>query len=185
MPDDSLLVVGLGANLGSEATIMARFAAVARSFEAWGTVRASRVYRSAPLGPPQPDYLNAALAVETPPELAASEILREVRAIEQALGRRRAAETRLGPRAIDVDILLWGNRTFDLDRGQLIVPHPRLAERRFALAPVIDLVGADALHPGLGRRLSELAAAASAQRVEVTTFEIDGAAPAIAPATDG
>jgi len=183
--DDDLLVVGLGANLGGEATILARFAAALRSLEAWGPVRASSVYRTAPIGPPQPDYLNAALALETPDGLTASQILREIRAIEQALGRRRAAETRLGPRAIDVDVLLWGRRVFDFDHGQLIVPHPRLDQRRFALAPVIELVGADTLHPALARSLADLAAATAGQRVELTALGIDGASTVPTPPTDG
>ncbi len=179
------IILGLGANVGGDPAILARFAAVVSSFEMWSTIRASRVYRSAPIGPVQTDYLNAAIAVEAPPGLAAAQLLREVQAIEQALGRRRAVETRLGPRTLDVDVLLWGARTFDHAHGQLLVPHPRLHERAFALTPAIDLVGPDARHPSDGRTFGELLAAATGQRVDVTAYVIDGAVLAGRSPTDG
>ncbi|HVK77197.1 MAG TPA: 2-amino-4-hydroxy-6-hydroxymethyldihydropteridine diphosphokinase [Kofleriaceae bacterium] len=182
--DGETIVLGLGGNVGGDAAVLARFAAVVRSFESWSTVRASRVYRTAPLGPAQPDYLNAAIAVEAPDELAASELLREVQAVEQAFGRRRAAETRNGPRPIDVDVLLWGARTLDFGKGKLIVPHPRLAVRGFALQPVIDLLGAATPHPSEHRTFGELLAATADQRVELTAYTIDGAVTA-APPGDG
>ena len=177
------IVLGLGGNVGGDAAVLARFGAVGKAFEPWGTVRASRVYRTAPLGPAQPDFLNAALAIEAEDGLVASELLRQVQALEQTYGRRRAAETRNGPRPIDLDVLLWGDRSFDFGGGKLIVPHPRLAKRRFALAPVVDLLGAGARHPSEGRTFGELLAAVRDQRVEVTSYTIDGAVLTVA--TDG
>ncbi len=185
--DAETVIVGLGGNVGDDAAILARFAGVVRALEAWSTVRGSRVYRTAAIGPEQADYLNAALAVDVPEELAASELIREVQGIERALGRTRAspleAPTRWGPRPIDVDVLLWGPRRLAF-RGPpaLEVPHPRLAARAFALAPVIDLVGADLIHPSenrtLGELLRDLRAAEPGQRVAVTAYQIDGAPPA-------
>jgi 2-amino-4-hydroxy-6-hydroxymethyldihydropteridine diphosphokinase len=177
--DPETVVLGLGGNVGGDAAILERFARVVAALEMWSTVRGSRVFRTAALGPQQPDYLNAAIAVDAPEELAASELIREVMGIEASLGRERANETRWGPRPIDVDVLLWGTRRFSF-RGPpaLDVPHPRLASRAFALVPVIDLVGADLVHPSDGRTLGELRAAVADQRVDVTSLHIDGAPPA-------
>lgn len=177
--DAETVVLGLGGNVGGDEAILGRFAAVVRALETWSTVRGSRVYRTAAVGSPQPDFLNAAIAVDAPEALAASELIREVQALERALGRDRPAEARWGPRPIDLDVLLWGARRFAF-RGPpaLEVPHPRLAERAFALAPVIDLVGPDLVHPALGRPLGELRAAVLDQRVAVTTLVIEGAPPA-------
>lgn len=177
--DAETVVLGLGGNVGGDAAILARFAAVVRALEMWSTVRASRVFRTAAIGPEQPDYLNAAIAVDAPEELAASELIREVQAIERTLGRDRDAETRWGKRPIDIDVLLWGARTFAF-RGPpaLEVPHPRLGERAFALVPAIDVCGADLVHPALGRTLGDLCAAVADQRVAVTALHIEGAPPA-------
>ncbi len=180
--DAETVILGLGGNVGDDDAILARFAGAVRALGAWGTVRGSRVYRTAAVGPDQADYLNAAVAVDAPEELAASELVREVLAIERALGRDRGREVRWGPRPIDLDVLLWGARTIAL-RGPpaLAVPHPRLATRAFALVPVIDLVGPGLRHPSDGRTLGELAAdlrAAGAPRVERTAYHLAGAPPA-------
>ena len=177
--DAETVVLGLGGNVGGDEVILARFAAVVRALEMWSTVRASRVFRTAAVGPEQPDFLNAAVAVDVPEELAASELIREVQAIEQTLGRDRPRETRWGPRPIDIDVLLWGARKFSF-RGPpaLEVPHPRLGERAFALAPAIDVCGADLVHPALSKTLGELRAAVADQRVDVTGLHIEGAPPA-------
>jgi len=78
--------------------------------------------------------------------------------IEQLLGRRRQAEARWGPRPLDLDVLVWGARI--IQTPDLEVPHPRLAERRFALLPLIDLVGADFTIPGAGPAGARAAAVA-------------------------
>jgi 2-amino-4-hydroxy-6-hydroxymethyldihydropteridine diphosphokinase len=145
--------------------VIARFAAAAAAFRRWGDVRASRVYRTAPIGPAQDDFLNAAIAVRCPgPE----ELAAEIRAIERAHGRDRAREERWGPRPIDLDVLVWGHRVL---HGELEVPHPRLAQRRFALAPLADLVGEAFEIPGMGR-VGDLHAAVADQDVTVTTRTI-------------
>jgi 2-amino-4-hydroxy-6-hydroxymethyldihydropteridine diphosphokinase len=176
--DDELVIVGVGGNVGSDEEILARFAGVVSALEVWSTVRGSRVYRTDAIGPAQAPYLNAALAVEAPEDLTASELIREVLGIERALGRTRDG-TRDAPRLIDVDVLLWGARTFAFKGPPALeVPHPRLHERAFALAPVIDLVGAEVAHPRLGTPLGELRAAVAEQRVELTGYAIAGAPPA-------
>ncbi len=128
-----LAVVGVGANLGdrlatlrSAATELARVARVQRT---------SRVYASAPVGgPPQPEFLNAAAAVLY--EGAPLELLDALLAIEARLGRVRGE--RWGPRTIDLD-LLW-IEGLAIDTPRLVVPHPRLHERAFALVPLLEVV---------------------------------------------
>lgn len=179
--DDDRLILGLGGNQGDEAAVLERFAGAVRSLAPWGPVYASRVYRTAPVGPAQPDYLNAALALTVPEELAASALLREVQTLEYALGRRRVAgEQRWGPRAIDLDVLLWGHKVLRRAGAPLLVPHPRLVERRFALDPVIDLLGEATAVPGAeGLTLGAARAAllGGEQRLELTAYVIAGAEP--------
>jgi 2-amino-4-hydroxy-6-hydroxymethyldihydropteridine diphosphokinase len=95
----------------------------------------SSVYETEPVGevPDQRDFLNAALCIET--ELEPLELLDCCKAIEAAMGR--TAGRRHGPRPIDVDLLLVGDRQLSHDR--LTLPHPELHTRRFVLVPVLEL----------------------------------------------
>jgi 2-amino-4-hydroxy-6-hydroxymethyldihydropteridine diphosphokinase len=169
------LVLGLGGNVGGDDAVLARFARLAEALAAWGRVRASRVYRTAPVGgPPQPDYLNAALAVHADPAPTPRELIETVQELERLCGRDRDHEVRWGPRPIDVDVLLWGAREIDHEGPpRLRVPHERLTDRRFAIEPTIDLLGEDVVVPGDGRTLCVLLAATAGQRVELTDFRID------------
>lgn len=108
-----------------------------------GIVGKSRVYETAPVGPAQPDFLNAAVLVET--ELAPEGLLDALLAIEARLGRVR--RERWGPRVIDLDVL-WIDGIV-VDGPRLVVPHPHLRERAFALAPMLELVP-DARDPRTG-----------------------------------
>ncbi len=136
-------VVGLGANLGDRlATMRAALGALGRIARVRAT---SRVYASAPVGPPQPDYLNAAALVEWDGEPEA--LLDGLLGIEAVLGRLR--RERWGPRTIDLDVLWIEGRAVRTER--LVVPHPHLEERPFALAPLLD-VAPDAEEPSSGRR---------------------------------
>jgi len=152
-----IAVVGLGSNVGDrlemlrEATRRLRsFAASASSSAAWRVVT-SRVHETAPVGgPPQGDFLNAAVLIEASvpdPRVWLAEIVR----IETALGRTR--EIPWGPRTIDLDLLWMGDLV--LDAADLVVPHPRLVERAFALAPLLD-VAPTARDPRTGRRYADL-----------------------------
>ena len=84
-------------------------------------------------GPPQPDYLNAVIRVET--DLSARDLLDVARRIEARLGRVR--KERWGARTLDVDILLFDEER--IDESDLVVPHPRMAERAFVLLPLLEL----------------------------------------------
>jgi 2-amino-4-hydroxy-6-hydroxymethyldihydropteridine diphosphokinase len=118
--------------------------------------RLSPAYRSAAHGPPQPDYLNAALELDT--TLAPHALLEAALRVEQALGRRRGGE-RWGPRPIDIDLLLYEGVVLQGSAAApaLAVPHPRIAERRFVLQPLCDL-DPGLVHPVLGRSVAALLA---------------------------
>jgi 2-amino-4-hydroxy-6-hydroxymethyldihydropteridine diphosphokinase len=151
--------IGLGANLGDRLATLRQ--AVGALEEIGRVVARSRVYASAAVGgPPQPSYLNAALLLEC--DLAPMELLGRTQSIEESLGRSRADEVRWGPRCLDIDLLLAGDHgEVTLAEPGLTLPHPRLQERGFALAPLVDL-DAGLIHPELGRPLKALMAPAHA-----------------------
>lgn len=138
--------IGLGANLGERAaTLDAALERIDR-LEVTRLQAVSRYYHTSPWGDPdQPDFLNAAAVVRT--GLSPSSLLRELLAIESELGRERSGR-RWGPRAIDLDLLLYGDECVDLPA--LSVPHPRIRERAFVLVPLLELAP-DLSVPGQGR----------------------------------
>jgi 2-amino-4-hydroxy-6-hydroxymethyldihydropteridine diphosphokinase len=138
--------LALGSNLGDRLEHLCAAARKLDSTKGIDVVRSSRVYETEPVGPPQPQYLNAVIEVDT--TLTPRELLDVARGVEDSLGRIRAE--RWGPRTIDVDILLYDERT--VDEADLVIPHPRMHERGFVLVPLGEL-DADAMLPG-GRRLS-------------------------------
>jgi 2-amino-4-hydroxy-6-hydroxymethyldihydropteridine diphosphokinase len=141
-------VVGLGANLGDRLTTMRAAAReLSRIARVAGT---SRVYETAPVGPLQPDFLNAAALLEW--EGSPDELLRELLVIEASLGRVRG-DQRWGPRAIDLDFL-WAEGVA-VDGPRLTLPHPRLRDRAFALVPLLELVP-DARDPRTGEPYAEI-----------------------------
>jgi 2-amino-4-hydroxy-6-hydroxymethyldihydropteridine diphosphokinase len=169
----SRLYLGLGGNVGDDAAILARFGAVAAALAALGPVRRSPVYRSAPIGPAQAPFLNAALALHVADVAPLpAELLALILETERLLGRDRRREARWGPRTIDLDVLWWPGRDgwWQLDDGGLEVPHPRLTERRFALAPLADLLGDDVVIAG--RPLGAWLHAVRDQDVALTAFAI-------------
>ena len=147
--DTSRVFLALGANLGDPAAQIGE--AVERLAAGGASVVAkSRLYRSAPVGPPgQPDYLNAAVEVQT--SLEPNALLAATQTIEQTMGRVKTV--RWGPRLVDIDIALFGDRT--VDTPALVIPHRELANRRFVLAPLADLAP-DFVVPGHGRTVRAL-----------------------------
>lgn len=129
-----ICTLGLGGNIGDVGAAFA--AALARLAEAPGVQfgAASSVYRTPPWGKlDQPDFLNMAALVET--TLTPRALLALCLEIERGLGRER--RERWGPRLIDIDVLTYGDAT--IDEPDLKVPHPRLIERAFALAPLAEI----------------------------------------------
>jgi BirA family transcriptional regulator, biotin operon repressor / biotin---[acetyl-CoA-carboxylase] ligase len=146
--------LGLGSNLGDRA---GRLRETVRRLQSSDVEVAAQspIYETAPWGRTgQPTFLNQVLAVDTP--LAPRALLARCRSVENALGRVREGHgRRWGPRAIDVDILLYGNAL--VREPDLTVPHPELARRAFVLVPLADLAP-DLRVPG-GATVAELLAA--------------------------
>jgi len=143
--------LGLGSNVGDR---LGHLQTGVDHLEAERRIRidaVSSVYETAPVGgPPQDPYLNMALRVAT--TASPHGLLRACQRAEQAAGRVRTV--RWGPRTLDVDVLLYGDRSVATRR--LVVPHPRLTERPFALIPLIE-VAPGATLPGGGSLVKALA----------------------------
>jgi 2-amino-4-hydroxy-6-hydroxymethyldihydropteridine diphosphokinase len=122
--------VGLGSNLGDREALIRQAASLL------GARRLSTIIETEPWGyEDQPRFLNAVAELQT--RLAARELLEELLEVERTLGRERTGP-RYGPRTVDLDLLLYGDET--IEEPGLVVPHPRLAERRFVLEPLAELV---------------------------------------------
>ena len=150
-----LAFIGLGGNLGDPAATLRsavhRLMTVPRS----RFLGASRLYRTPAWGErDQADFVNAVVAIET--ALPPKPLLDELLGIEREFGRQRGADTtvRWGPRALDLDILLYG--PLSLAIPGLTLPHPHLHERAFALVPLLELVD-DIDIPGQGSARAALA----------------------------
>jgi 2-amino-4-hydroxy-6-hydroxymethyldihydropteridine diphosphokinase len=127
--------IGLGSNLGDRERTIEDAVALLRADPGLDVVSVSSLRETEPWGPvEQPRFLNGAAEVET--SLPPREVLGVLLDIERRLGRVR--EERFGPRTIDLDLLLYGDAV--VDEPGLIVPHPRLHERAFALEPLQELV---------------------------------------------
>ena len=139
--------IGLGGNLGDrEATLRAAVELLAAE-PGIAVAAVSSFVETEPWGyADQPWFLNAVCAVET--KLGPRDLLARLLAIEQRLGRSRGDGPRFGPRSIDLDLLVHGELT--VSEPGLEVPHPRLAARRFVLAPLAE-IAPDLVVPGHGR----------------------------------
>jgi len=140
--------LGLGGNLGDPVVAFATALRRLSAHEAVSRIRPSSVYRTAPWGKlDQPEFLNMAVLVET--TLSARALLDLCLSLEREGGRER--RERWGPRTLDIDILTYGGET--IDEPGLQVPHPRIAERAFVLAPLAEIA------PGMmigGRSVADL-----------------------------
>jgi 2-amino-4-hydroxy-6-hydroxymethyldihydropteridine diphosphokinase len=128
--------VGLGSNLGDPQEQIRRALELLAAEDGIEVVAVSTLRETDPVGyEDQPRFLNGAAELRT--SLSACELLERLLAIERRLGRVRGEGPRFGPRTIDLDLLLHGGEV-STEPG-LVVPHPRLHERRFALEPLAEL----------------------------------------------
>jgi 2-amino-4-hydroxy-6-hydroxymethyldihydropteridine diphosphokinase len=139
--------IGLGSNIGDRLENL-RQAVGLLNQRGIRVVRSSRVYETEPVGPPQPDYLNAVVEVET--ALEPRHLLRRCQEVEEELGR--VPGERWGPRLIDLDVLTYDDMT--IEEPDFHVPHPLMHERAFVMAPLLELDDDPPL-PG-GRKAADL-----------------------------
>jgi 2-amino-4-hydroxy-6-hydroxymethyldihydropteridine diphosphokinase len=151
--------LSLGSNVGDALETLTAAVYALDDVEGLAVADVSGVYETAPWPPveeggvEQAPFLN--LVVRAVTTLQPHALLEETQLIEAAFGRDRNREVRWGPRTLDVDILLHGDR--ELDSTDLVIPHPRLAERAFVLVPLLEVMPGGALPDG--RRLATLLAA--------------------------
>lgn len=139
----------LGSNEGDRLSNLIR-ATDAIELRAGKITRKSSVYSTAPWGKTdQPEFLNQAICIETglPPQ----ELLNTLLEIEEMLGRKR--KEKWGQRLIDIDIIFYNRDVVSEDN--LVIPHPRLRERKFTLLPLSEIAG-NFIHPTIGQTVSEL-----------------------------
>lgn len=154
-------VIGLGGNLGSREAFLSAGLELLAATAGCELVASSHLYESAPVGPPQPNYLNAAARIGS--TLDPHALLARLLEIERMLGRER--RERWGARTLDLDIL-WAQAS--VDSTGLQIPHPRLAQRWFALVPLLEVapeLAASMPAPAMaGRQLHPLALGQQVER---------------------
>lgn len=139
--------IGLGSNVGDRRAILESALADLHHQPAIEIAAVSSAWETSPVGPlEQADFLNAAAELRTP--LEPLRLLEILQSTESAHGRRR--RERWGPRTLDLDLLLAGDRR--LEEPGLTVPHPRLRQRRFVLAPLLE-IAPELVHPVTRERL--------------------------------
>jgi 2-amino-4-hydroxy-6-hydroxymethyldihydropteridine diphosphokinase len=156
---------GLGSNVGDRLAHLRGAVEALRSAYGVEVVACSPVYETDPIGPQQPDFLNAVVELET--DLEPRELLRVFQAAEASVGR--TPTQKWGPREIDIDLLLYGQAR--IDEPDLRVPHLQLVKRAFVLVPLAQ-VAPDAEVPGAGSVVS-LAERVDASGVRPTDHLLD------------
>lgn len=137
MPTEEVFVA-LGGNIGDSQTIVEQALAALGNISQTSLRASSSLYRSEAVGDiPQDDYINAVALLDSSLEPMA--LLLELQAIEHAYYRRRDQEERWAPRTLDLDIILFGDRSFN--DSHLIIPHPEFAQRLFVLEPMFEVDG--------------------------------------------
>jgi 2-amino-4-hydroxy-6-hydroxymethyldihydropteridine diphosphokinase len=167
--------IGLGTNLGDRAANYRQAIERIGQLPESRIVRHSSIYETEPVGDAKGLFLNGVVELET--EMPADALMRRLLSIERAMGRQRrsqrkpsAARRKFRARTIDLDLLFFDREI--IHTSALTVPHPRLHERRFVLAPMAELAPA-LIHPELNVSISELLAALkSPQRVSLARADL-------------
>lgn len=127
--------IGVGSNLGEPLENIKLAFARLRQVAEIEDLSSSSLYRTPPIGPEQPDYINGVFQLTC--SLNAFELLGILHEIENKVGRNRKDEVRWGPRLLDLDILLFGDQALTSDK--LTIPHKELSKRAFVLTPLSEL----------------------------------------------
>jgi 2-amino-4-hydroxy-6-hydroxymethyldihydropteridine diphosphokinase len=152
--------LALGSNLGDRAAALQNAVARMESPELH-VLRASRIYETEPRDVvDQPWFLNQVIEAET--SFFPRQLLTRLKRLELELGRRPSRPK--GPRAVDVDILFYGDAV--ISAPDLTIPHERMGERRFVLEPLAELAP-DLRHPKTGKTIREMLAAVASQRIRL------------------
>ena len=167
MSNKARAFIGAGANLGEPVRQIREARDALRKSPGIKFLAASSLYRTQPVGPvEQPPFINAVFALE--PEIDPHDLLSLLLEIEQNMGRVRGE--RWGPRVIDLDLLFFGEET--IEKPGLEVPHPRLHERRFVLAPLAE-IAPGFVHPVFKKTVSELLAGLPEGDFWVEKFQVE------------
>jgi 2-amino-4-hydroxy-6-hydroxymethyldihydropteridine diphosphokinase len=145
----SFCAIGLGSNLGDSRSILNGAIDRLRSHSQIELIAVSSWHPTAPVGPPQPDYLNGCATLQT--SLKPLDLLNFLHSIELEFGRVR--QEIWGARTLDLDLLLYDDLIIDLPTLQ--VPHPRMTERAFVLVPLRE-IAPDSLEPRSGQSIVTL-----------------------------
>jgi 2-amino-4-hydroxy-6-hydroxymethyldihydropteridine diphosphokinase len=154
--------IGLGSNLGDSQAILAGAIERLKIHPQIKLLALSSWYLTAPIGPPQPDYLNGCATIET--RLTPLDLLSVLQSIEAEFGRVR--QEVWGARTLDLDLLLYGDRIINLPTLQ--IPHPHMCDRAFVLVPLSE-IAPDRLEPRSGKSIATLAKKLASTGVKLLT----------------
>jgi len=147
------IFIGLGSNLGDRRANVLDALERIRKLPSTRIVKESSFYESEPHGDAKTWFVNGVIEIET--DLSPDNLLRKLKGIESAMGRKRVKGKRWGSRVIDLDVLLYGSLV--VRKRALKIPHPELANRRFVILPLSEL-GPQMIHPVLQVTVSDLLA---------------------------
>jgi len=151
--------IALGSNLGDSLTILKSAIETLNNTPEIEVKSHSSWYQTAPVGPPQPDYINACAILEV--TLKPQQLLAKLLEIEIKFNRIR--QEKWGPRTLDLDLLLYDNLV--LETPTLTLPHPRMTERAFVLVPLAE-IAPDWVHPVTGSAIGQMVKTADFSGIE-------------------
>lgn len=151
----TIAYIGIGSNVGDRTMFVRSAADALDADDRIEVLKVSSLYETAPVGgPPQRSFVNVVVEIET--DLSPQDLLRTCKSLEEVLGRE-PSDIRWGPRVVDLDVLLYGEEK--VNDPDLEIPHPRIAERRFVLIPLLE-IAPDAADPWGARYADSLDEAA-------------------------